>query len=77
MKLFVTTLYYFHILEFAPFAIEWIKEGSIIGGHVENLVLATYTPLPTIDYTNSIKKHRFIIIACSLHFQRHGWHVRQ
>jgi len=32
-----------------------MKEGSIIGGHVENLVLATYTPFPTSDYTNSIK----------------------
>jgi len=39
-----------------PSSYIWIKEGSIIGGHVENLVLATYTPFPTSNYTNSMKK---------------------
>jgi len=32
------------------------KKVRFIGGHVENLVLATYTPFPTSDYTNSMKK---------------------
>jgi len=31
-----------------------------IGGHVESLVLATYTPFPTSDYTNSMKNGRFV-----------------
>jgi len=31
------------------------KKVWCIGGHVEILVLATHTPFPTIDYTNSIK----------------------
>jgi len=37
----------------------WIREGLIVGGHVETLVLATYTPFPASNYTNSIKNHHF------------------
>jgi len=44
-----------HLARSGYILVEWMKEGSFIGGHVENLVLTTYTPFPTIDYTNSIK----------------------